>query len=300
LTSVQSNGGEVGPVIEPVESRVRANGLSHHVLTWDGGGPPVLLCHGFLDLAWSWDGVARRLASRGYRVHAFDWRGHGETEWVGAGGYYHFPDYILDLTELVPALSSEPVHLVGHSMGGTACSLYAGTRPDTLRSLSLVEGIGPPAQPPSVAPDRFGAFLRTVAKVRGRETRAMADLDAVVRRMKVQNPDLPEGLGRFLAEKGTKPAPDGEGRVFTFDPLHQTTSPAAFHLEAYLAFLERIEVPTLVVGAERGYRVEDEEIRRSHIPSQQPVELPAVGHMVHWHAPERLAEVLQTHFEAVP
>ena len=289
---------EIERVVEPVESRVRANGLSHHVLTWDGGGPPVLLCHGFLDLAWSWDSVARRLAAHGYRVHAFDWRGHGETEWIGPGGYYHFPDYALDLSELIGALISDPLHLVGHSMGGTACSLYAGTGPGTLRSLSLVEGIGPPAHAPAVAPDRFGAFLRTVGRVRGRETRAMPDVDAVLRRMRVQNPKLPDDLGRFLAEKGTKPGPGGEGRVFTFDPLHQTTSPTAFNLETYLAFLDRIEVPTLIVGGEHGFRVEDEALRRSRIPDQRLVEMPGVGHMVHWLAPEALAEVLWTHFEA--
>src|SRR5689334_14139214 len=137
--------------METRERFVRANGLAHHVVEW--GQPsthtPLVLLHGFLDLAWSFDALARLLApSR--RVIALDFRGHGETEHVGAGGYYHFPDYVLDLDELVRAvgLDASPFHLLGHSMGGTVATLFAATRTTLVRSLVLVEGLGPPSHQP--------------------------------------------------------------------------------------------------------------------------------------------------------
>ena len=102
----------------------------------ENGGETILLCHGFLDCAASFARVATALAERGHRAIAFDWRGHGKTDWVGAGGYYHFPDYALDLYELTAALELERYHLVGHSMGGTATTLFAGSRPAGLRSLT--------------------------------------------------------------------------------------------------------------------------------------------------------------------
>jgi pimeloyl-ACP methyl ester carboxylesterase len=278
---------------------VRANGLDHHVITWgEGDGPRVLLCHGFLDLAWGWDRVARRLADAGFVATAFDWRGHGESDWVGAGGYYHFPDYVLDLSELVKALFDAPPHLVGHSMGGTACSLFAGTLPDAIRSLTLIEGLGPPAHPATLTPDRFGAWLRGVDKMRNRRPRPMADLDAVLERMRVQNPELSDEWGTFLAEKGTKPAEGGEGRVFRFDPLHRTTAPVPFRLSSYRAFLARITVPTLLVGGSRGFRVEGERDRAAEIADHRFAELEDVGHMIHWFAPDALAEAMLSFWTA--
>jgi len=287
-------------VSEPRQTRVVANGIDHHVITW--GEPErgtVVLCHGFLDLGWSWDAVARQLAAEGLRAIAFDWRGHGESGWVGPGGYYHFPDYLMDLEELLPQLvGDERVHLVGHSMGGTACSMYAGLRSERLRSLTLIEGIGPPGHGPEIVPDRVEAWLRTVGKLRARTApRVMASVDEALKRMRVQNTDLPDELGRFLAEKGTRDAEGGEGRTWSFDPLHQTRSPMPFQKEMYLAFLDRITVPTLLVGARNGFRIPDEAERASHIADVRTVELGEVGHMIHWMAPAPLANTLLRFFE---
>jgi len=135
-----------------------------------------------------------------------------------------------------------------------------------------------------------------VAKVRSRRRpRAMRDLDDALRRLRVQHPDLPEALGRFLAEKATRPSDDGTGLVFRFDPLHQTTSPSPFRREVFASFTRSIEVPTLVVMGEDGFRLPDEEERRSELPPHSFAEVPGVGHMIHWHTPDALAELIAAH-----
>jgi pimeloyl-ACP methyl ester carboxylesterase len=281
------------------EDRLEANGLAHHVITWEpdeASRGTFVLCHGFLDLAWSWNAVAERLRSAGYRAIAFDWRGHGESEWIGAGGYYHFADYLLDLDELLPQLAPEPVHLVGHSMGGTACAMFAGLRPERLRSLALVEGLGPVSHPLDAAVDKARRWLRDVAQIRTGSIRVMKSVDEALARMRVQNPDLPDELGRFLASKGTRPGPGGEGLVWRFDPLHRTTSPTLFRPEVFLQFADAITAPTLLVAAERGYRPPDEAERAARIPHAEWVEIGGgVGHMVHWMAPAELSEALLDH-----
>lgn len=271
------------------ERVVEANGLRHHVIVWEADGPTVLLAHGFLDLAWSWREVAARLQSMGHRCVAWDWRGHGETEHVGPGGYYHFPDYVLDLEELLPSLrrGDEPVHLVGHSMGGTASTMFAGLRSDRLRSLTLVEGLGPPAGSFEATPEKFGAWLGSVARIRRRSGPRPMTIAQAVARMRLRNPELPEELGRFLAEKNTRPV--AGGRVWRFDPLHRTTSPMPFRREIFDAFLQRVAVPTLVVMGERGFRLPDEQERFAQLRDGRFVEIPDVGHMVHWLKPAALA-----------
>ena len=137
--------------MQPNEMTIRAGGLEHHVLEWLPAGPApdttVLCCHGYLDIGRSWRPVAERLVEAGRRVVAFDWRGHARTEWIGAGGYYYFTDYIADLADMIDALVPGRLHLVGHSMGGGVAIHYAGAFPDRVERLVVMEGLGPPWAP---------------------------------------------------------------------------------------------------------------------------------------------------------
>lgn len=283
---------------------VDANGIRHHVLEWlppEGvtpRGEAVLLCHGFLDFAYSYVLVAVPLAALGYRVLAFDWRGHGRSSWVAPSGYYHFPDYVQDLERLLPQLvaADEPVHLVGHSMGATACAMFAGVRSERLRSVSLLEGLGPPSSPLESAPDRYKSWLTSCARVTEKPETVIADLDDALRRMRVQNSQLSGAFGYFLADHATQPGPDG-GLTWRFDPRHRTMSPLPFRAEMFNAFLARIKAPTLVLLGEKGYRLADEAARLAMLHEPTVREIPAVGHMLHWFAPEAVLESLVAHFE---
>lgn len=282
----------------PTESFIRANGLRHHVLEWKPQGAPketVVLCHGFLDIGWSWNAVGERLAEQGYRAVAFDWRGHGETEWIGAGGYYHFLDYVLDLAELTPQLTNNPFFLVGHSMGGGAATMFTGTCPERVKKLVVMEGLGPPPSEVSDAPMRARTWVDGVAKVRSKAMRAMPNVAAVLERMRMQNPELPEELGLFLAEKSTRRTDDG--LVWTFDPLHRTMSPLPFRPELFAAFCKNISCPTLLMFGTRGFRLPDEAERIAHFRNARSVELGEVSHMMHWLAPSLVAGELVRFFD---
>jgi pimeloyl-ACP methyl ester carboxylesterase len=285
----------------PTESRVLANGLTHRVLAWGPeDGVPLVCTHGFLDHAWSFHLLAQPLARAGLRVLAFDWRGHGETDRVGAGGYYHFADYVLDLRELVPQIARAPFHVLAHSMGGAACAMWASTRPEGLASLVLCEGLGPPAAPLDSTGERLSAWVASVARVRAGAPRPMADLDEAARRMRTQHAELDAELARFLAEKGTRPFPLEDGRsglTWCFDPLHRTPSPMPFRPESFGSICARIAVPTLVVTGARGFRTEDHAERVAAIPGARELELPDVGHMMHWHAPDALARAVLDHLK---
>jgi pimeloyl-ACP methyl ester carboxylesterase len=138
------------------------------------------------------------------------------------------------------------------------------------------------------------AWLDGVAKVRCKTPRSMQDEQTALSRMRVQNPELTDELGLFLVSKSTK-AVDG-GIEWTFDPLHKTWSPRPFQADAFGKLLEAISTPTLVVAGERGFRLQDERDRMTKIKRHRFVEIPDVGHMIHWFEPHSLAVELGRFF----
>ena len=81
----------------------------------------VLIVHGLAEHSERYEWVARWLAQREYAVHAYDQRGHGESE----GPRNHAPSFAALLDDLEAFLTCVrreepdlPLILLGHSMGG--------------------------------------------------------------------------------------------------------------------------------------------------------------------------------------
>ena len=280
------------------------NGLRLRVHAFrDDAVPPsgltLLLLHGYMDAGGTWDLVAPHLAAAGHSLYAPDLRGFGESDPVGPGGYYHFVDYVADVDALVRTLlpAGGRLGLVGHSMGGTVASLFAGSRPGLVERLALLEGLGPPAMAPSAGVDRVRSWLDAFVKG-DRSPRRLESMDEAVRRLSANHPrvgrDVLASRARWLTRL------DAEGRlVWAYDPLHRTTSPMPFQVEMFTAFLEKIACPTLVVGGgPLGYHPEDEPARIAHIPNVTVVDLPDAGHMMHWTKPDELGQHLVRFFAA--
>jgi pimeloyl-ACP methyl ester carboxylesterase len=86
-----------------------------------GDGVPVILCHGWPEIAYSWRHQVSALGDAGYRVIAPDMRGYGGT--VGPKGPQAVPLYDMihltgDLVHLLDALDLERAIFVGHDWGG--------------------------------------------------------------------------------------------------------------------------------------------------------------------------------------
>lgn len=250
----------------------------------------VLLLHGFLDSGATWDLVAEPLARAGHDVIAPDLRGFGESDPISGGGYYHFPDYVNDLAVLIDVIAPRKLALVGHSMGGTIAALYAGTMPQRVDRLALLEGLGPSASEPSVAVDRMRTWLDDMRAL-DRNPRPLASFEEALDRLARRHPHVPKDVLSSRARLLTR---TDSGRLsWAYDPMHRTTSPTPFNLEAFKCFLRRIAAPTLYVsGGLTGMRTPDESERLACIRSSVHVDLPDAGHMMHWTAPAALAERL--------
>ncbi|HSP96146.1 MAG TPA: alpha/beta hydrolase [Candidatus Dormibacteraeota bacterium] len=267
-----------------------ANRLTHHLLEWGSGARVVLLLHGFLEHAHVWELVAPRLAEAGLHVYALDWRGHGDSQWVGAGGYYHFADYVADLDGIVRGLGGRAA-LVAHSMGGNAAVLYAGTMPERATALVSIEGLGPPGSDPADAPERYAQWLLDIERAAARPRPAFTAA-AGLERLRERYPRMSEAALALLAEHGTRV--EGDARVWKFDPLHQTRSPQPYYAAQGRAFWQRVACPVLYVeGDESFLRLPDGDLaeRLAALRAERAM-IHGSAHHPHLEQPEALAKVL--------
>jgi pimeloyl-ACP methyl ester carboxylesterase len=115
-----------------------APGLRLHVTEWGPeDGPPVVILHGGSHDASHWAEVCRCLASE-LRCIVPDQRGHGRSD-RAPDGDYSCGAQVADLLALLDALAIPRCALVGHSMGGLNALHLAGTRPERVGALVLVD-----------------------------------------------------------------------------------------------------------------------------------------------------------------
>lgn len=284
-------------------------GLSYNVLEWGGEDPAlthtVVLCHGFLDYAHTWDDtVAAGLLGR-FHLIAPDLRGHGDSDHLGAGGYYHFMDYLADLHEVIGQLGRQRVSLVGHSMGGSVVGYYAGSFPERIHRLALLEGLGPPEAEHVLWPDRVRIWLDAWARVQKLPPRRYRSLEEAAGRLLKTDSRLPRELALRLAEQGTVREPDGTYK-FKHDPLHTTPGPYPFTVHTASQFWQRVRCPVLVVDAvESDFHLAPADTARrlaafSQCASMRTESLPGAGHMMQRHQPAALAKLLADFLAAEP
>jgi pimeloyl-ACP methyl ester carboxylesterase len=91
-----------------------------------------VLVHGAWHGSWCWDKVVPLLEKEGHKVYAPDLPGHGNDKTpISEISLQAYADRICDILDT----QSEPVILVGHSMGGVVITQAAEYRPDKVKKL---------------------------------------------------------------------------------------------------------------------------------------------------------------------
>jgi pimeloyl-ACP methyl ester carboxylesterase len=95
-----------------------------------GTGDPVMLLHGFPELAYSWRFQIPALVDAGYRVISFDQRGYGRSGKPDDVEMYDLDHLVGDVTGVLDRLGIDEVTLVGHDWGSIVAWTTAVTRPE--------------------------------------------------------------------------------------------------------------------------------------------------------------------------
>lgn len=257
----------------------RPDGTRIRVVT-AGEGPTVVLAHGIYMSVIEWSVLWDMLLARGYRVVAFDQRGHGEST-IGADGISTL-SMAGDYLAVLEAVDARDAVLLAHSMGG-------------FLAVAAVLDV------PGVAERLRGLILMSTFA---------GDVLKGAPQNKAQIPLIKSGLLPAMAGNDTVGTLFGAGlcgddvspamvQVFLETFRQADHRPLVPILEAFGAEdrgdrLGEITVPTIVLCGSRDQTTPPWQSERlaAGIPGAQGWWVPRAGHMLNWEATDAIVEAV--------
>ncbi len=282
-----------------------------------GDGPPVVLLHGFPELAFSWRHQLPALAAAGYRAIAPDQRGYGATDKPGSVADYRIHDLIADITGLLDALSVERALFVGHDWGALVLwqmALLEPVRMAGLINLNIPFFARTPVDPITLMRNFLGDdyYIVNFQDTNAADLRCNADpghvFDVMMRRNRVtraQFETLPKEKRAFSlltalarTEFGGEPLlTDEEHRIFTeafkaggfTGPINWYRN-WSYNWSSTADVEQTVNAPTLFIGAE-----DDVIISLAQIEAMKPnvpdLEIQMIENCGHWTQQEKPDEL---------
>jgi pimeloyl-ACP methyl ester carboxylesterase len=233
------------------------------VLHDEGGtGVPILLLHGLMGSARTWQDQVRWLRDHG-RVYTFDAAGHGRP----APPEITTEALVADLADATARIA-EPMIVIGHSMGGLHGWVFAATYPSRVHGLVVED----------MAADFTGRTAAHWAAMVEAWPQPFADEAALVAH-------FGPVAGRYFRDSFQR-GPDGyrlHGEVATFRDISEEWGARSFWGE-----WGRLTVPTLLIEGEHTITPPGQMRRMAELhPAAEHVLVPDAGHLVHDDQPER-------------
>jgi pimeloyl-ACP methyl ester carboxylesterase len=279
--------------LEPRQHYFVHDGLKLHY--WEWGDPQAetfIFVHGIRDQGRSWEPFIASMLTRGCPIKhavALDLRGHGESEWPNTGRGYQHEDFLTDLAGLLRHLDKESLTLVGHSLGGSMCLLYAGVFPERVKRMVLLESLGPFARKDDEVPDIVAERLK------GRNYVEIPfpheSLGAAAKALQKTFPLIPDRSALHMALHGT--SYKGGRYRWKHDPILRYRTTTAMSEGQIEAFIRRLRCPILFVyGTKSDFMKSVRGPRAKLFPNAQFVPIDGAGHHIPHEKPEELADVV--------
>jgi pimeloyl-ACP methyl ester carboxylesterase len=267
------------------------NGIRMHYVE-QGQGFPVVLCHGFPELWYSWRHQIPTLAAAGLRAIAPDLRGYGETDKPPELEAYDIHHLAADIVGLLDSLGLEKAVVVGHDWGGLIVWPLALMHPERVER---VVGLNtpflprPPLPPTQIfrqMPDHRFDYILFFQEPGRAEAALEADLEGrlgdMIRRTAADPAFLSDEDLHIYCEAFRRGGLTGPLNYYrNMDRNWETTA----HLDG-----KQVLCPALMVCAEKDPILKPEmaDGMESHVPNLRKVLIEDCGH---WTQQEKPAEV---------
>ena len=280
--------------------RVDSSGLGLAVNEWgEPDAPMVCLVHGGFDFSRTFDVFAPMLADGGWRVVAWDARGHGDSDHAH---YYSWASDVRDHLAAITQLADGPVPLIGHSKGGGQLLDLLDARPSLATAFVNLDGL----------PSHFSA-----PDINDRERRRMRrdDLTATLDRRRRRNelsrrPDTIEGLAsrrapmnprlsrewlEYLVTVGARH--DDDGWRWKIDPVLHLGGFGPWRPNWSMEHLANLDLPFLgvlsgVVDDPMGWKSRPGDIAPFLPPDGRVEFFDDIGHFLHIEQPRLIADMV--------
>jgi pimeloyl-ACP methyl ester carboxylesterase len=253
-----------------------------------GAGEAILLLHCSAGTSGAWMPIIGHLGP-GFRALAPDLLGYGRNDPWRRGAALH-PDDELGVVEALLDMAGRPVHLVGHSYGGTVALSTAGRHPQRVASLTLIEPVAFHLLRHADEPDGW------------REIAALAECHLALvgagRDAEAAEAFTTYWMGHLAWQQMAEAARDSVVRTM---PKVAAEWQLMFAAENDLEAIARINAPTLLVCGARtrspARRVVD--VLRSALPGARYVEIGGAGHMNPFTHPAAVADAIRRHAASI-
>ncbi len=299
----------------PAGRMVDARGLRLAVYE-AGEGPPVILVHGWPEIAYSWKNQIGALADAGFRAIALDLKGFGASDAPREAALYDIRHLTDDLAALLDTLAIDRAVFCGHDWGGAIVWPMAQLHPDRVAGVigvSTPHRAPPPVPPLQIIEKRFGAahYFIGFQEEGAAEALFATDVEKFFHLMfrrpapRAAWPRLVPGVYDLMGRFRDGPAPKPEEVILAPDDLAvyiKAYRQSGFHggvnlyrnIDRNYALMRdvdpKISVPALFIGAELDLFLPPEtaEDMPGLIPDLEMHVIADCGHWVMWEKPDEL------------
>lgn len=275
------------------------DGIGIAVHEWGAENDPVLfLVHGGSDFAGTFDVFAPMLARAGWRVVAWDHRGHGDSDHAPL---YSWDADIRDALSVMSHVTRTPAPVVAHSKGGALMMQLADASPYRISKMVNIDGMPSKRRMPDV-PDHDQSRLLAESIASWLDFRHIAHdadrkpgtLEELAQRRGKMNPRLSIEWLEYLVTIGARQ--DEDGWRWKLDPSMRFGGFGPWRPEWAALRMAALTFPFLgllgTVDEPMGWGARARDVT-PYLPADGRLEvLEDIGHFIHIEEPERVAALV--------